>query len=1262
MRFVLKEGQKVFVPNQRTNLLSIFNMILMGNSEDARAALTMESGFESHQKELAELFHLATFWALSSLIIDSTDSSFPDLAYDFRRSCVELEKIWRGKFSLARNRPRCMENLVFVRSELATIIYDQIFLVFSQEFAEQLLELTLQVRDFEDFYRRDSRLMFLMPLMEKVGAFTGFYFEDSENMIRQRSVNACADMDLGSTRPGQEVGNINNLSLETIFAQNCRLFIENIRSGRVNQFLDSIRHQKASRLDLNDQISFLIFEMLTLRLNAEQEKASLLASRIKQIYKKEMSRNDYQSALIQVVSPTLMKTVQTVDYITRISNIAQIDIEPLKTLRGGRRPNSERYKRNGKSAGDILEEIRDSDLHPKFQTILSVQIYLLSGDYFKISSIYNKLQQKGRFEFWDGVLARKMTRLGLASLVNSEVLLFQQTLDRSSIYAIIAHLRLKGEYNRLLYLLSFLTNNPASISLLHLNEFLKKIKSPSRSNYNHSPSSLDNNTKTKKHQRSIEHLRVKDLFSVSEFSSFKLMAVRTLSKLGRSNEAIDLCFESASDPSLASVFTLDLTHLLLSQKKFVEAMQIFELENYFIILKEKHRHSGDFDGIGAGEGEGRYWSSEETFKRKDLDSGQRKYVLTELQMIWRSLKGLCEKICSENNSNTRKNKRVSRESNNNGQTPDLNERLSEIQKLQKMNIFQKIESLEEPKNSLSGLSPEDISDILFKPEFEVLSGHILYLSQQNLNEASVSNPIERRVQKQIHLLFGYMFCPRSGQKNRNKFRQFEEMVGGRDEDLDVKDFLACYEAGNINQRFGQLGSFWGFYNRKIQRIFEIYVGVQSLFGDVSISDDFQILRRALAGRQRARSRDRSGINPLANQVFKPSLTPNLTSNLGLPLIFPPLRLEASKGCKPGKSQNSVISEISNTRFRSQLLNFKIFDVSGLYNRVKLEDARHRGDLGSLKNLSKQMLKEKVTVPPTWAMLDCLLVKKNFQSSAQGFFKMMRKQAKLKRPMTMLLAVGICLLRGGNLAEFLKLLNAAHSTEKVLAIGAIVTASNQSTGDNGKSTRKKSFKKAESLFIGSKENLKNGNTGISESKEHMGFDREYLFRLDQGSLEVRSRSKSEETSFFQLFDKYITKRKIRNPQVAFLLGVYFFYLKRLDYAAKCFMLSQQGTLLAARSWLYLLDISLHSTGHNLYSNHFHKEKFIDLSHFEVKNVKFASTKLRDSMAVSPLKTVVPLISQFVDIYVSPQGNLHIYQNHSIFHTNIEIIYSIFNIYI
>ena len=1142
---------------------------------------------------------------------------------------------------MARKRPRCLENLVFVRSELTTIIYDQIFLVFSQEFAEQLLELTLEVRDFEDFYRRDSRLMFLMPLMEKVGAFTGFYFEDSENMIRQRSVSVCAGMGLGLTGRGHEMGNINHLSLETIFAQNCRLFIENIRSGRVNQFLDSIRHQKASRLDLNDQISFLIFEMLTLRFNAEQEKTVLLAKRIKQIYKKEMSRNDYQSALIQVLSPTLMKTVQTVDYISRISNIAEIGNEPLKTLRGGRCPNSERYKREGKSASEILEEIRDSDLHPKFQTVLSVQIYLLSGDYFKISSICGKLQRKGRFDFWDGVLSRKLTRLGLLSLVNSEVGLFQQTLNRSSISAIITHFRVKGEYNKLLYLLSFLTTNPASVSLFHLTEFLKKIKASSGSNPSNSPSSF-NVKKSKQHQRSIENLRVKDLFSVSEFSCFKLMAIRTLSKLGRSNEAIDLCFESASDPNLASVFTLDLAHLLLSQRKFVEAMQIFELENYFVVLKERHKNTEDFEergeGKGKGKGSGRYWSSEQTFKRRDLDSGQRKYVLTELQLIWRSLKGLCVKICSEHNSKTRKNKRVSGESNTSGQTSDLNDRQSEIKRLGKMNIFQKIESLEDHKIALSGLNPEDIGDFLFRPEFAVLSCHILYLSQQNLNEASVNNPVERRVQKQIHLLFGYLFCPRSGEKTHSKFRQFEEMVGGRDEELDVKDFLGCYEAGTSHQRFGQLGSFWGFYNRKIQQIFEIYVGAECLFGDVSISNDFRILRRALAGGQPARSNNQNGINPLGEQVFKSNQTPNLTSNLGLPLIFAKFKLETSKVSKPVKSQDTLISEISTTRFRSELLNFKMFDVSGLYNRVRLEDARHSGDLSSLKSLSKQMLKEKVTVPPTWAMLDCLLVKKNFQSSAQGFFKMMRKQAKLKRPMSMLLAVGICLLRGGNLAEFLKLLNAAHSAEKVLAIGAIVTASNQGNGESGKSSRKKPYKKAESLFIGSKENLKNASTGMADSKEHLGFDREYLFKVEQGSLEVRSRSKSEETSFFQLFDKYITKRKIRNPQVAFLLGVYFFHLKRLDYAAKCFMLSQQGPFLAARSWLYLLDISLHSTGHNLYSNHFHKEKFIDVSHFEVKNVKFASGKLRDSVAASPLKKIVPLISEFVSIYVSPQGKL------------------------
>ena len=127
------------------------------------------------------------------------------------------------------------------------------------------------------------------------------------------------------------------------------------------------------------------------------------------------------------------------------------------------------------------------------------------------------------------------------------------------------------------------------------------------------------------------------------------------------------------------------------------------------------------------------------------------------------------------------------------------------------------------------------------------------------------------------------------------------------------------------------------------------------------------------------------------------------------------------------------------------------------------------------------------------------------------------------------------------------------------------------------------------------------------------------------------------SFYALYDERVLKQKTCNPQVAFILGLYFYKIKRLDSASKCFIKALTTPYLRISSLMHLLDIALHDTGYNLYSNHFHKEKYASISSQNSTNVGFIVSKLADSDIPELLKKTLSEIKNFINILNSSEGS-------------------------
>ena len=511
-------------------------------------------------------------------------------------------------------------------------------------------------------------------------------------------------------------------------------------------------------------------------------------------------------------------------------------------------------------------------------------------------------------------------------------------------------------------------------------------------------------------------------------------------------------------------------------------------------------------------------------------------------------------------------------------------------------ILSKLESLQQnPGNSCSRH---------FRSELRLTSRFLLKLSEVRLARGNTRNPFKLFIDAQSHLVLGIKHCPHV---ESQEYSKLEKMVSQKPSPFAVEDFLSA--SMSSSSELDRATCFQ--IQRCLQRESRLFVSADDFSHTSSTFEVFGFLKN-LNTQQMSKRKNKSKHSMTSSVLCSGSfdMTPPYLGKLFL----------ASYADKENASDLRLISNLKTNTFRSPALTLTYSSTENLFRLRNIQVARENQNFERLKAESKGVLKSEFKPEAVWGLADALLPKKRHAASADGFFKMLkREQATTQKDRNLVFSVGVFLLQGGLFAECLEYLNLLLEPARIQFLQKISTPLPQ---------------------VSEKEN-----------QDHL-LNTEYVLPQSGGPLvQINSRAQCAR-SFYSLYDDIVLKHQTkRRPQLAFLLGVYFYKIKRLDPASKSFIRALESPFLQVPSLLHLLDISLHETSYNLYSNHFHKEKYSRVSDGNRANLSFAVESLVSLDIPAVLKRALRLVLDFVRILNAKEGTDYpnfMYLTHCITH--------------
>lgn len=474
----------------------------------------------------------------------------------------------------------------------------------------------------------------------------------------------------------------------------------------------------------------------------------------------------------------------------------------------------------------------------------------------------------------------------------------------------------------------------------------------------------------------------------------------------------------------------------------------------------------------------------------------------------------------------------------------------------------------------------------FRLELDLARGFILRLSELVFTRQQNQSKFNAFVDTQAHLLLILGHCRAS---DAQRFSTLEKMASRRQNTFTMDDFLACPSHGEVLDHSIILQ-----LQQTVRNRTRLFVSCHSFLSEHSVCDLLSSVSLLRSHRPA-----KAGL-----QVQAQSVSPAASLHWAAPGVLGKLLVFLGKSGSQSCENLDLISNLKKNIFRSKVLRIEYSSTENLFQLRNIRRASQSLNFDKLKEASKNILRSEYKPEAIWGLVDSLLLKKKPVSSAEGFFKMLKKEQAGGRSTNLVFPVGLFLLQGGLFGQCLDFLNLLVEPQRLSHIPRV--------SDLG--------------------------LGSELSKENqLDCETEYVYSKKTDELTRRTSRKQNHRSFYAVFDSTVLRGKRGSPQVAFLLGLYFYKIKRLDSSAKCFVTALGKPHLRVPSLLHLLDIALHASGYNLYSNHFHKEKYSHVSAENIQNVRFALSQLKVQSLPEQLRVVLAELESFIRILNSTEGS-------------------------